>query len=90
MGWLIGILIFVVSWVMCFVFTYKAYHWDMTRMTQGFSEQNRKDGVFFASLHIVGVFIALGALIINIPDIMGDKIVKEDSFIGKCLRKLEK
>jgi len=90
MGWLIGIFIFLVSWVVCFFLTYKIYCFDMKRINEDFTDETRKTGFFFASLHILGVLIAIVVLLIHLPDAICDKVADEESFIGKILRKLEK
>ena len=90
MGWLIGISVFLASWLICFVFTYKVYYYDMKKRHDNWSDKIRKEGLFFASLHLIGVFIAIAVLLSILPDIINNKVVNEKGFIGKFLRKLEK
>ena len=88
LGWLIGILIFIASWLLCFIFTYKVYYWDITKDGDSMSEDERKSGMFWASLHLFGAFIAVMVLCFSFPKIYEDKVVNGNSYFGKIIRKL--
>lgn len=81
------LLILIASWVICFVVTYKIYYRDIIKDEKEFTDEHRSLGMFFASLHFIGVCIALCVLCVNF---VAEQKQNPDSIFGKLVRKLEK
>ena len=79
-------IIFIITWVLCFLFTYRIWYLDWSK-DGDYSSYRRLIGIMVASLHLIGAIAALCVLLSNEDGSYG---VSDEGFIGKMLSKLEK
>ena len=84
---MIGLIVFIITWVICFKYSYKMWYKFMTIDDLSFEQSDRLLGVIICSLHIVSVVILLGCLLMEGELKFG---LKEDGSIGKILKSWEK